>query len=469
MRDHKAKVRHPSQRQTRIKDFIQEQADALAMFAFTFLIALLALVLAPNPTWDYGFLNGTNKDFAADSPEIDDLELVYVPSSKEIDLNLPFKEFDEAALEQEPAGEQSLPAGWLAYTIERNDTLDAILRKITKDEEARRYLVTQKMTSYRKLRRGKRIEYLLNDTGQLTALRYKVSPELHMSFERDVATGAMKVSEGAPSLTATTVVRSAEITSDTNSLFAASDDANVPDAIIQKVINALETRIDFVRDTRLGDNFTIVYEILRDEDNEYAGPGELLGLQFVNQGETIRGLLNQADGGYYTPTGESLQRAFLRSPLKFSRISSQYTLRRYHPVLKKWRAHRGVDFAAATNTPVRSSADGTIDFIGKKGGYGNVIMIKHFGKYLTVYGHLNKFAKGLKRGAKVTQAQLIGYVGSTGLATGPHLHYEFLINGKHVDPLSVQIPVIRPNLEATELASFSETTSAINSLLEQST
>ena len=443
------------------RKIIANNTDAIAILGFSTLMALFALTLAPDEpvvssseaTWD--IFNFAEPD-----------EIVFEPTKKEVELDLPFGQYDEAegqALEETAAG--TLPPGWLSYTIKRNDTLGEILTKISEDEDARRYLVSQNMSSYRKLRSGKDIQYKADELGNLVALVYKASPELHLRYEKDAA-GNMKVSEGTPTLQATTIVRSAEITPDLNSLFAASDDAKVPDAIIQQVIDALETRIDFVRDTRLSDNFTLVYEVLYDEDGDYAGPGELLGMHYVNKDNSHMGLYNPTDGHYYTPNGESLRRAFLRSPLKFSRISSRYSLRRFHPVLKKWRAHRGVDFAAPTNTPVRSTADGTVEFIGKKGGYGNLVMVRHFDKYLTVYGHLNKFAKGLKRGSEVEHGQVIGYVGSTGLATGPHLHYEFRIDGKHVDPLSVDVPTTRPPLQGEELASFQQNTNKVLGLLD---
>ena len=443
----------------------RQHSDFVATLAFTLAMALLALALAP----DQPTRSGLDEYWELPALDVEAEEISFAPTTKEIDLELPFEQVDEESLgEVVERDDGQLPPGWKAYTIKRNDTLGRILTEISDDGEARAYLVSQKMSSYRKLRSGREIRYKLGDNGRLEALTYKASPELHLNFARDGA-GNMEVSEGVPELTASTVVRAAEITPDTNSLFAASDDANVPDAVIQEVIDALETRIDFARDTRLADSFALVYEVLHDADGEYAGPGELLGLVYDSNSRdrTYMGLYNPDDGSYYTPDGESLQRAFLRSPLKFSRISSRYSLRRFHPVLKKWRPHRGVDFAAPTNTPVRSAADGEIDFVGKKGGYGNVIMVKHFGKYLTVYGHLNKFAKGIKRGSKVEHGQVIGYVGSTGLATGPHLHYEFRVNGKHVDPLSVDVPTTKPPLEGTTLAAFQESTKKTRSLLER--
>lgn len=439
---------------------LSEHSDAVSTLAFTTLMAVLALAMAP----DSPVVGASEATWDLFSPE-EDTEAPFEPTEKVVELDLPFEQYeDEADIPLEETAGGTLRPGWRSYTIERNDTLGKILGKITEDDEARRYLVSQDLSSYRKLRRGRSIEYRVGPSGTLDALVYKASPELHLAFARD-ASGAMRVGEGAPKLSATTVVRRAEITEDNNSLFAASDAASVPDAVIQQVIDALETRIDFVRDTRLRDSFSLVYEVLHDEDGDYAGPGELLGLVYRNRDRTHTGLYNPSDGHFYSPEGESLRRAFLRSPLKFSRISSKYSLRRFHPVLKKWRAHRGVDFAAPTGTPVRSAADGTVDFIGKKGGYGNVVMVRHFGKYLTVYGHLSRFAKGVKRGTKVEHGQVIGYVGSTGLATGPHLHYEFRIDGKHVDPLSVEVPTTRPPLEGEELAGFRRETADVQGLL----
>ena len=449
-----------------VRRLLSQHTDALATLAFITFAACLSLILAPSET-DADPESALWRDlftFSEAFTEIEEESPLFTPSTKIIELDLPFEQVPESDVEVPDFA--SAPPGWHEYEIRRNDTLGGILRKINVDEEARSFLVTQKMVTYRKLRRGTSLYYQLNPSGELVALRYKASPELHFNFSR-AADGTMTAVEGAPELTSKTIVNSAIITEDANSLFAASDQANVPDAIIQRMIDALETRIDFSRDTRLGDNFVVVYETLYDEDGEYAGPGPLLGINYQNRGKESLGLLNLEDGRFYTPEGESVAQAFLRSPLKFSRISSRYTLSRYHPVLKKWRSHRGVDFAAPTNTPVRAAADGTISFAGRNGGYGNLVRIEHFSRYSTLYGHLNKFGPKIKKGVKVTQGQLIGYVGSTGLATGPHLHYEFRISDKHVDPLSVDVPTNRPPLEGAELAKFQTQTAAHKDLLER--
>jgi murein DD-endopeptidase MepM/ murein hydrolase activator NlpD len=173
----------------------------------------------------------------------------------------------------------------------------------------------------------------------------------------------------------------------------------------------------------------------------------VLSAEFVNQGkayQTVYFEYAEGNGGYYTPDGKSLRKQFLRSPLEFSRITSGFTTARFHPVLQTWRAHKGVDYGAPTGTGVRATADGVVDIAGRQGGYGNVVVLRHQGKYTTWYGHLSGFAKGVTRGKRVSQGDIIGYVGATGLATGPHLHYEFRINDVHQNPLNVAMPTTPP-------------------------
>ena len=346
---------------------------------------------------------------------------------------------------------------WQTYRIARNDTLGRILGKIADDPQATRFLVSRKLGVYRRLRRGQPIEYRLDGDGNIQSLRYKASADLIFEFERNDGHNMTAV-ERTPDLTARIAVKHGEITAANNSLFAATDHAQVPDPIIHSVISALETRVDFARSTRLGDSFTLVYEELLDEDGMYATAGRLLGFSWINRGSETVGLYSTDEGGFFEPGGESVQRAFLRSPLKFSRISSKFSNRRFHPILKKWRAHHGVDFAAPRGTPIRASGDGRITFRGRKGGYGNTVIIEHFGKYTTLYAHMSKFHSKATKGSQVAQGQVIGYVGSTGLSTGPHLHYEFRIDGRHQDPLSARVPTRRPPLTGEALANFQRQT-----------
>jgi murein DD-endopeptidase MepM/ murein hydrolase activator NlpD len=175
--------------------------------------------------------------------------------------------------------------------------------------------------------------------------------------------------------------------------------------------------------------------------------GRVLAAEFINQGKTYQAVYFQnadGQGGYYTFDGKNIRKAFLRSPIEFSRISSGFSNARFHPVLKQWRAHKGIDYAAGTGTRVRATSDGVVETAGVQGGYGNLVVLRHQSKYTTWYGHLSGFAKGIRRGGRVSQGDVIGYVGATGLATGPHLHYEFRINDVHQNPLQVVMPSAPP-------------------------
>jgi murein DD-endopeptidase MepM/ murein hydrolase activator NlpD len=227
-----------------------------------------------------------------------------------------------------------------------------------------------------------------------------------------------------------------------SSLFAATDDARLPDSIAVQVAEIFSGDIDFHRALRKGDRFSVVYETL-EGDGEPLRAGRVLSAEFVNAGKVYQAMwfkdpnavaASAAKGAYYTLDGESLRRAFLTSPLEFSRISSGFSMR-FHPILKKWRAHLGVDYAATTGTPVRSVGDGVVDFAGVQNGFGNVVMVKHRGNQTTVYAHLSRIF--VKRGQSVDQGQKIGAVGSSGWATGPHLHFEFRVNGAHKDPMTI--------------------------------
>nr|VFK21269.1 MAG: Murein DD-endopeptidase MepM and murein hydrolase activator NlpD, contain LysM domain [Candidatus Kentron sp. LFY] len=230
------------------------------------------------------------------------------------------------------------------------------------------------------------------------------------------------------------------------SLFIAGQRAGLPDKTIMELVGIFAWDIDFALDVRSGDRFSVIYEQLYKEGEKIRN-GNILAAEFANRGKTFRAIRYKNDkgrAGYYTPDGRNLRKAFLRTPVEFSRISSRFQLRRWHPVLHRFRAHRGVDYAAPRGTQVKATARGKVTFVGRKGGLGRAIFIQHRGKYTTVYGHLHKYARGIKSGKSVRQGQVIGYVGSTGLATGPHLHYEFRVHGVHRDPLKVKLPQSEP-------------------------
>jgi len=230
------------------------------------------------------------------------------------------------------------------------------------------------------------------------------------------------------------------------SLFAATDRAGLSDAVAVQLADIFSSEIDFHRDLQPGDRFTMVYEALF-AGGEFLRPGRILAAEFTNEGHTYRALYFQdahGRGGYYTPEGKNVRRAFLRSPIEFSRITSGFARARLHPVLKVWRAHNGVDYGAPVGTRVRATADGVVEFAGYRGGYGKAIVLRHRNGHSTLYAHLSGFAKGLRPGLRVEQGDPIGSVGMTGMATGPHLHYEFLVNGVHKNPLGFGIPAGTP-------------------------
>jgi len=219
-----------------------------------------------------------------------------------------------------------------------------------------------------------------------------------------------------------------------SSLFAATDDADIPDSVANQLADIFAGEIDFHRDLRKDDRFAVVYESL-EADGEVLRAGRVLSAEFVNNGKTHQAFwfkeANAKEGGYYNADGVSLRRAYLASPLAFSRVTSGFKMR-FHPILQTWRAHLGVDYAAPTGTPVRSVGQGIVDVAGSQGGFGNVVMVKHASGQTTVYAHLSRI--NVKRGQSVMQGQTLGLVGATGWATGPHLHFEFRVNGQHKDP-----------------------------------
>lgn len=253
-----------------------------------------------------------------------------------------------------------------------------------------------------------------------------------------------------------------------SSLYQAGSQAGVSDNIIMKLAAIFAWDIDFILDVRPNDSFRVVYETIYKEDKKLRD-GAILFAEFVNQDKSYQAIRFTDKNGhseYYTPDGKSVRKAFIRAPVDFTRISSHFNLKRKHPILHVIRAHKGVDYAAPQGTPVYASGDGKITYMGKKGGYGNAIVIEHGKKYSTLYAHLHRFAKGMYAGKRVKQQQLIGYVGKTGLATAPHLHYEFRVNGAHKNPVTVALPKANPISDADKLA-FSETREQIFAQLEK--
>lgn len=239
------------------------------------------------------------------------------------------------------------------------------------------------------------------------------------------------------------------------SLYATAQNLGIPRKLIQQMTTILRKEIDFSRSVRSGDRFSIAYDTLYVED-KMVGIGDIVAVSYTNQGKTAQAIRHISRNGardYYTPKGESFKKAFSRYPIKFSHISSTFSNSRYHPILHYKRAHKGIDLAAPIGTPIQSVGDGTIASIGRHNGYGNMIEIKHDKTYSTLYGHMLRFAKGLSKGSRIKRGQVIGYVGQTGLATGPHCHYELHVHNQPRNPTTTYLPTASP-VPAREMAQF---------------
>ncbi len=352
---------------------------------------------------------------------------------------------------------------WRTERVQRGDTIAELLRRLNVDDPAAsHYLRTNEATeSLHRLTTGKELQAETRADGSLVSLRYIDANANQIIIERQ--DDNFNTRTLSAQIEKRVVMRTGDISS---TLFAATDAAGMSDSVANQLADIFSGDIDFHRDLRKGDKFAVIYE-MNYSNGEPVSTGKILAAEFTNQGRQYRALyyeLSTNKGSYFSPDGKNMRKAFLRSPLEFSRVSSGFTLSRFHPVLNKWRAHNGVDYAAASGTKVMVTADGIISFVGTQGGYGNVVIVNHQGRYTTVYGHLSRFANGLRQGQRVTQGALIAYVGSTGLATGPHLHYEFKIDGQHRDPLRVALPDAKP-INAVQKVQFQTATSTLNNRL----
>ena len=333
------------------------------------------------------------------------------------------------------------PLQKLSLTIGRGDTLDKLFRKhdldlghlseIAKLDEARK--------RFRKLKPGDQFE-ITHDEGDLVSMYSNLS-----------LTSALKIERAESGFKAEIVDRPIEkrkrlaYGTIQSSLFESAADAGLSDRVIMNIAGIFAWDVDFVLDIRSGDNYYVQYVEIW-QDGEYVTDGEIVAAEFNNNGRThqaIRFIDDEGRSDYYTPDGHSVRKAFLRAPVDFTRISSNFNPRRRHPILNTIRAHRGVDYAAPRGTPIKAAGDGKVIFRGVKGGYGNTIILQHGGNITTLYAHMSRFA-GVRIGSRVRQGQTIGYVGSTGLATANHLHYEYRLNGVHRNPRTVELPQADP-------------------------
>lgn len=352
--------------------------------------------------------------------------------------------------------------------IQRGDTFASLMARLgVEDDKALAFLRGDARSGaiFRQMSPGKTVTVRISGDGALQSLIFPLNggKDLALMVEQD-GNGGFRSSEQALQLETQAVMKSAEIRS---SLFGATDAAGIPDGVATQLADIFGGDIDFNRDLRKGDRFSVIYESLQ-HMGRMVRTGRILAAEFINDGHAYRAVWfdgGDGKGGYYTAEGKNIRKAFLRSPLEFSRITSGFSLARLHPVLNTIRAHKGIDFGAPTGTRVKATGDGTVEFAGRQGGYGNLIILRHQGHYETVYGHLSGFAAGLRKGARVSQGDVIGYVGATGLATGPHLHYEFRVDGVHRNPLTVALPTAQP-LSAGQLAQFRERTQPVLARIE---
>ncbi len=338
--------------------------------------------------------------------------------------------------------------------IQRGDTVAALLSRLgIQDIQAfdilRQHPDTQAL--FRQLRPGKVVTALTSETGELLALTFPLNGVKDDVLVVEKKNGKLQATEQILALTSQVVMKSGEIHT---SLYAATDAIGLPDSVATQLADIFGGDIDFHRDLRKGDRFSVVYETLFSQ-SQPARTGRILAAEFVNNGKAFSAVWFEGrDGhGYYTAEGRNIRKAFLRSPLEFSRITSGFSNARFHPIHQSWRAHKGVDYGAPVGTRVKVTGDGIVEFVGKRGGFGNLVVIRHQNRFTTHYGHLSGFAPGLRKGVRVSQGDIIGYVGSTGWATGPHLHYEFRINDVHQNPLAVALPSAPP-LSPRQLAEF---------------
>jgi murein DD-endopeptidase MepM/ murein hydrolase activator NlpD len=331
-----------------------------------------------------------------------------------------------------------IPDNWESLRIESGDNLSLIFNRLKISPAILHEIMSlgKKVDILKRLMPDHEMRFLIED-GELTAMQYDINltDTLNISRQADAYTAEMvkteletRINEGAGVIT--------------DSLFLTAQRAGLSDNLTMQLVELYGWDIDFALDIRKGDRFHVIFEE-KYKDGKKVQEGPILVAEFINRDKPFRAVrYTHPDGytGYYNEDGFSMRKAFLRTPVKFSRISSRFSLGRRHPILNKMRAHRGVDYAAPTGTPVKATGDGIISFTGTKGGYGRVIILRHGEKYSTLYGHLSKFARDISKGQRVRQGQIIGYVGMSGLATGPHLHYEFRIYDVHYNPLTVDLP-----------------------------
>jgi len=356
---------------------------------------------------------------------------------------------------------------WQNVEVQSGDNLSAIFNKVGLTDQDL-FLVLNSSEEAKILNRvypGYQLDFLIPIEGQLEQLRVLKSPLEGYLFTRN--NDGYHVAEILKEAQIHQAFKVGEIS---DSLFMAGQREQIPAVHIMEMANIFGGVIDFILDPRIGDQFSILYneQFL---DGQFIGNGEILATRFVNQGRVftaVRYINEEGEVGYFNPEGESMRKAFLRNPLDVFRISSNFNPRRRHPILNTIRAHKGTDYAAPSGTPIRATGDGRVTRAALYGSFGNLVIIQHAGGFETKYAHLSRFANGISHGDRVRQGEVIGYVGSTGGATGPHLHYEFLVNGVHQNPRTVLDRLPKAvSIEPEEMDRFHEQTSTLLQQFEE--
>ncbi|MFP3518269.1 peptidoglycan DD-metalloendopeptidase family protein [Pseudomonas sp. SIMBA_077] len=331
--------------------------------------------------------------------------------------------------------------------VAKGDTLSTLFEKVgLPASSVHEILASDKQAKqFSQLKHGQKLEFEMGPDGQLNKLHSQVSDLETISLSKTAKGYSFR------RVTAQPAIQSAYVHGViTSSLSASGQRAGLPHSMTMQMAKVFGYDIDFAQDIHPGDQFEVIYE-QKVINGKTVGTGNILSARFTNRGKTytaVRYTNKQGLSNYYTAEGNSMRKAFIRTPVDFARISSRFSSGRKHPILNKIRAHKGVDYAAPRGTPIKATGDGKVLLAGRQGGYGNTVIIQHGNTYRTLYGHMQGFAKGIKTGGSVKQGQVIGFIGTTGLSTGPHLHYEFQVNGVHVDPLGQKLPMADPIAKA---------------------
>ncbi len=367
-------------------------------------------------------------------------------------------------IENETTGEDNLASSQntddfqykKTFTVSSGDTLSVLFAKAGLNNSLLHSILSTNKEAQRftHLKIGQSISFEFDESQELHAVSTPISATETIYLEKQLETEQFAFRKDvAPTQTSEKYAQGVI----EGSLFSATGKAGIPYGLALNMANIFGYDIDFAQDLRVNDEFELVYEE-KTFDGETIVTGNILAARFINRGKeytAVRYTDKQGNSSYYAADGSSLRKAFIRTPVDFARISSRFSNGRKHPILNRIRAHKGVDYAAPRGTPIKAAGDGRVTLAGSKGGYGNTVVIKHGQRYQTLYAHMQGFAKGVRAGSNVKQGQVIGYIGTTGLSTGPHLHYEFQVNGVHVDPLSQKLPTADP-IHASEKKRFME-------------